>query len=110
MTFPPGQGLPADAAELTGQFAVKPAHGHSTRGLQSTREQRIFTNHGLLTIHVLAYICTLNLTLILTLTLSMLTVYYNRVMYPKSLLVIHAKFYIKHFGDSTCPRIDQSAT
>jgi len=55
---------------LTGQLADKPTRGQSTRGLDNSRTGQLADCEFLKIMELLYFICTLNLTLTITLTLS----------------------------------------
>jgi len=55
---------------LTGQLADKPTRGQSTRGLDNSRTGRLADSEFLKITELLYFICTLNLTLTITVTLS----------------------------------------
>jgi len=55
---------------LTGQLADKPTRGQSGRGLDNSRTGQLADNEFLKNMELLYFICTLNLTLTLSLTLS----------------------------------------
>ena len=56
--------------KLTGQLADKPTRGQSSRGLDNSRTGQLADSEFLKNMELLYFICTLNLTLALTLTLS----------------------------------------
>jgi len=55
---------------LTGQIADKPTRGQSSRGLDNSRTGQLAYSEFLKIMELLYFICTLNLTLTRTLTLS----------------------------------------
>ena len=55
---------------LTGQLADKPTRGQSTRGLDYSRTSQLADSEFKKNVELLYFICTLNLTLTITLTLS----------------------------------------
>jgi len=56
--------------KLTGQLADKPARGQSSRVLDNSRTSQLADNEFLKITELLYFICTLNLTLTITVTLS----------------------------------------
>jgi len=55
---------------LTGQLADKPTRGQSSRGLDNSRTSQLADNEFLKFMELLYFISTLNITLIITVTLS----------------------------------------
>jgi len=55
---------------LTGQLADKPTRGQSSRGLDNSRTAQLADNEFLKIMELLYFICTLNLTLTITVALS----------------------------------------
>jgi len=55
---------------LTGQLADKPTRGQSSRGLDNSRTGQLADNEFLKIMELLYFICALNLTLTITVTLS----------------------------------------
>ena len=55
---------------LTGQFADKPTRGHSSRVLVNSRTSQLADSKFLKTMELLYFICTLNITLTITVILS----------------------------------------
>jgi len=55
---------------LTGQLADKPTGGQSSRGLDNSRTSQLADSEFLKIMELLYFICTLNLTLTITVTLS----------------------------------------
>jgi len=55
---------------LTGQLADKPTRGQSSRGLDNSQTSQLADSKFLKIMELLYFICTLNLTLAYTLTIS----------------------------------------
>jgi len=60
----------ATQATLTEQLADQPTRGQSSRGLDNTRTSQLADSEFLKIMELLYFICTLNLTLTVTVTLS----------------------------------------
>ena len=68
--FDTGYALQTVTVRLTGQLADKPTRGQSSRGLDNSRTGQLADSEFLKIMELLYFICTLNLTLSFTLTLS----------------------------------------
>jgi len=55
---------------LTGQLADKPTRGQSSRGLDNSRTSQLADSKFIKIMELLYFICTLNITLTITVTLS----------------------------------------
>jgi len=55
---------------LTGQLADKPTRGQSSRGLDNSRTNQLAHNKFLKIMELLYFVCTLDLTLTITVTIS----------------------------------------